>query len=157
MNFDFFKIKTYSPQRQVFQTGRLPFYFLADNGDTRFLSGKQRHSRLLTSPHLFRSCSVLTSRQGMCGWTMRSLLARKGAGLARSLATTSRTVHRFHLLAQVSKSRQGSSITSGSSTDSFFISGQLTASSHPLCHFTGTQRQRKTIGLSLKAVNGLPF
>ena len=77
MNFDFFKNQNLQPTETSSFKWKASFYFLADNGDTRFLSGEERHSHLSPALHLFRSCSVLTSRQGMCGRTMRPAVGQE--------------------------------------------------------------------------------
>ena len=127
----FFYQNLYPTETSAFKW-KASFYFLADDSDTRFLSGEERHSRLSLALHLFRSCSVLTSRQGMCGRTMRPAVSQErgwaGALSGNDIVNDTGFICWLRFL----NPWQGSSSCQGNSTDSLlFISGQLTASSPP--------------------------
>lgn len=125
----------------------------------RFLSGEERHSRLSLALHLFRSCSVLTSRQGTCGQTMRPAVSQERGRAGALSGNDVRNDTGFICWLRFLNPWQGSSSRRGSSTDSLlFISGRLTASSPPaLPLHRNSKAEEDTQGSLLKAVNGLPF
>lgn len=108
--------------------------------------------------HLFRSCSVLTSRQGM--WMDNETGQQRGvwAGLAR-FWHPHRNDTGFICWPVLSKSLTGIFITlCGSSTDSsLFISGQLTVSFPPPLPLHRNSKAEEDDRLPLKVANGLPF
>lgn len=121
--------------------------------------GEERHAHLSLVPGFVQQLSCADRRVGdRAGGQWGRLLARRGAG-RRYLWQPQHKWHRFHLLLRFLNPWQRPSSWQGNSTDSsFFIPGQLTASSPPPLptsqEFKGRGRRQSSF---LKRVNGLPF
>lgn len=139
--------------------GMLPLFPVNDH-DMKFLEWGRKAFPSLTSPHICLEVAVCWQAGRGCGWRTMKAAVSQGRGRAGAISGNGNTNDTgFICWLRFLNPWQGPSSRQGNSTDSLlFISGQLTASSPPLCQLhRNSKAEEDGQGSFLKTVNGLPF